>query len=358
MNATAHLLQQAYAHSLKLYPRAFREEYTEELCAVFNLATERAAQTGVWGLAKVAWRELRDLPFAVMAAYVRERRRMQMQKRLDRWFTHEPGSWQEVLLAALPFLLLMGFPGILTVFSLEKSIPAVIGIGILSLIVVILATLGIIGLFVKLPRWALPYAGMPLALVAFVFMFTLGMRTLFLGDSGTPWVLRMSGFLAIFLIVVLGLMLLCVWLSKLLTLTHPFYERVQSDWSLLSFMMYGGALVFLAGMYEDVVGAGWHVLITLIPLVLGIWVYLRDERMSRRLWTLVLSVTAAMGIALVANLQLTDGFSPTALQIGPLALNRVVLSVILTWLTCETMILAPLLLRFAVPPRQPVMAEH
>ncbi|MBN2502874.1 MAG: hypothetical protein JXB38_18990 [Anaerolineales bacterium] len=357
MNASANLIQQVYVHALKLYPRAFREEYAEELCTVFNLVTERAAQTGVLGLVKVAFRELRDLPFAIIAAYVRERRRMQMQNRLDRWFTHEPGSWQEILLAALPFLLLMGFPGILTVFSLDKIIPAVIGLGLLGLIVVILATLGIIGLFVELPRWALPYAGMPLALVAFVFMFALGMRTLFFGDSGAPWALRMSGFLAIFLIVVLGLTLLCVWLSKLLPLTRPFYERVKADWSLLSFTMYGGALVFIAGMYEDIVGAGWHLLLTLIPLVLGIWVYLRETRMSRRLWTLVLSVTAAMGIALAANLQLMDWVSPTALQIGPLALNRAVLSVILTWLTCETMILAPLLLRFTTPPRRPILAE-
>jgi hypothetical protein len=355
MNAPANLLKQAdllkqvYSYSLRLYPRAFQDEYAEELCAVFSLVMDGAAEDGILGLAKVGWRELRDLPVAVVAAYVRERRRIQMQNRLDRWFTHEPGSWQEILLAALPYILLMGFPGILTVFSLDKSVPAIIGLGLLGLIVLLLAALGIIGLFVQLPRWAMPYAGMPLALVAFIFISVLGTRTLLFGDLNAPWVLRISGFLVIFLTMIFSLTLLCIWLSKMVPLTRPFYERVKADRSLLSFTMYGGALVFIAGMYEDIAGAGWHVLLTLIPLVLGIWVYLRLQQTRGRLLALLLSVTVAMGIALVANLQLMDWVPTTALQIGTLSINRTVLSVTLTWLTCETMILAPALLRFKAP---------
>jgi hypothetical protein len=251
----------------------------------------------------------------------------------------------------------MGFPGLLTVFSLDKSIPALIGLGVLGLIFLVLASLGIMGLLARMPRWALPYAGMPLALVAFVFINVLGVQTQFFGSSDAPWVLRMSGFLAIFLVMVFALTMLSVWLAGKVPLTRPFYERVKADWSLLSFTLYGGALIFIAGMYEDIAGAGWHVLLTLIPLVWGIWVYLRAERMERRLLALFLSIAAAMGIALVANLQLMDWVSPTALQIGPLALNRVVLSVILAWLVCEAMIFAPALLQFTLPPRSPVPAE-
>lgn len=356
MNAPTNLLKQVYTYSLKLYPRAFQDEYAEELCAVFSLVMESAAGDGILGLVKVGWRELRDLPVAVVAAYVRERRRIQMQKRLDRWFTHEPGSWQEILLAALPYLLLMGFPGVVAVPALDEAIPAVVGLGLLGLIFLILAILGILGLLTQLPRWAMPYAGMPLALVAFVPIYVLGIQKLFFGGIEAPWVLRMSGFLVIFLTVLFGLILLCVWLSRIVPLTRPFYERLQEDRSLLSFAMYGGSLLFVAGMYEDIKGAGGYLLLTIIPFVLGIWLYLRDQNAGRRLWTLLLSVTVAMGIALVANLQLMDWVSQTALQIGTLSISRTVFSVILTWITCGVMILAPTLLQFTTPSNESLTA--
>jgi hypothetical protein len=357
MNTPATLLSRVYALSLKLYPRTFRAEYEEELCTVFDLVAESAAQAGTLGLAKIAWRELRDLPISIVAAYVRERRRFQMQNRLNRWFNHQPGSWQEILLATLPFLLLMGFPGILTVASLDKTIPAVLGLGLLGLIFLVLASLGIIGLLVKLPRWAMPYAGMPLALTAFVAMFILNTPDTFFGSMSAPWAARMLGFLAVFLGVLFVITALCIWLSQKLALTHPFYERLQEDWSLLSFAMYGGTLVFVFGMYEDIEGAGWYVILTLIPLILGIWAYLGDRRTGRRLFALLLSITVAMGIALVANLQLMDWVSPAALRIGSLSLNRVTMSVILSWFTCGVMILAPAVLQFTFPTGKLIPAE-
>ena len=61
--------------------------------------------SGSWGLFRLGLEELRDLPLALAAAYLRERNRHKMKRNLEHWFAHEPGSGQEVLLAVLPFLL-------------------------------------------------------------------------------------------------------------------------------------------------------------------------------------------------------------------------------------------------------------
>jgi len=114
MNAPTNLLTQVYTFSLKLYPRAFRAEYEEELCAVFSLVIETAAGDGILGLAKVAWRELRDLPFSVVAAYVSERRRIKMQNQMNKT-TKQVLFWTPRILCVLFALFLSLFA--LDVFS-------------------------------------------------------------------------------------------------------------------------------------------------------------------------------------------------------------------------------------------------
>jgi hypothetical protein len=341
MKKSTDRLCQLYKHSLRLYPRSFRETYDEELCVVFNLAVEEAAGDGFFGLLVFVCRELRDLPMAVFVSHARERRRLAMQRRLNRWFIQDPGSWQEVILAITPYLLLCLIPGFLSATTLDQSIPPHVGLLILGGIVGILAVLGLISLSVELPRWSMPYAGIPMALVVLLGLFALNARFTFFNGGPTDWWTRMLGFLGIYLVVLVTAMMAAVWMSGKLTRTRSFFNRVKKDWTLISFCMYGSALIFVVGMYEDLHGAGWYLVLTAILLILGVWIYLRSQDARHRMLALTLSIGLAMLIALIANIQLMDWASPIEINIGPLAINRATVSVLLTWLACEVMILAP-----------------
>jgi hypothetical protein len=346
MNIFADWLSQMYAKSLAYYPLGFRTDFADEARDIFDLRVKDAAKGGFWSLVKLALRELSDLPLTLLTLYTRERKISAMQKHLNRWFVHEPGSWPEVLLASMPFLMLFLFPGIFSFSSVEDSIPAPLGIGLLGLVVLFLALLGIVGLLVRLPRWAMPYAGVLISLGVFLVLMGSGVSTYFFsGQMSAPWWLRMVAFEAIYLCALAAAMILVVWLTRRISLTTTFFEQVQKDWSLLSFAMYGGGTVLILGMYEDISGGGLYILMTAVPLLLGIWVYLRRQVVQWRIVALSVAITLAMGIALVANLQLMDWASPLVFEIGSLDITRSILSIILTWFLCEGMVFMPMLLR-------------
>jgi hypothetical protein len=345
MNIPAGWLVQLYAKILLLYPRHFRADFADEMQVVFNLRVKDTVGRSFWRLLLLALRELGALPLALLASYARERRKLAMQKHLNRWFVHAPGSWPEGLLACIPFLMLFLFPGIFSFSRLETGVPAPLGLGLLGLVVLSLALLGMIGLLVRLPRWAMPYAGVLLSLGVFFVLMLSGVFTYFFsGQNSAPWWLRMVTFEAVYLCVLAAAIILVVWLAYRIPMTTAFYGQVQRDWSIISFAMYGGAMVFILGMYEDISGGGWYILITAVPLLLGTWIYLHHQAKQGRILALSIAITLAIGIALVANLQLLDWVSPLVFEIGGLGITRSVLSIILTWLLCEAMLFMPMLL--------------
>jgi len=355
MNQTNHWLIRVYTKSLALYPRRFRADFADEMQAVFNLRVKDVAGQGVVSLLKLALRELIDLPLTLLTLYARERRMSIMQKQLNRWFIHGPGSWQEVLLACLPFLVLFLFPGVFSFPGVEESVPVAIGLGLLGLLVLTLAVLGIAGLLVRLPRWALPYAGVLITGVVFLVLILSGTSSLFHGGLSAPWWLRMLAFDIISLGAMVVTMILLIWIAQKIPLTRDFFGQVQKDWSLFSFAMYGGAMVLVLGMYEDISGAGLYILVTAVPLFLGVWAYLRTQALHWRIIAMFLAVTLSMGITLLANLQLKDWVSPVEFTIGALDINRSVLSILLTWFLAVTMLFIPMILPripFSKPARE------
>jgi hypothetical protein len=347
MSGLAGWLARLYTRSLCLYPRSFRCEFADEAVAVFDLGLKEAAGGGSWGLMRYAARELYDLPLVLLTLHARERRKSVMQKKLDQWFIHAPGSWAEVLLACTPFLALFIFPGVFSFSQIEQSIPGPLGLALLAGLVLFLAVLGIVGLLVRLPRWVMPYAGVFACLVVMFTLMLFGLSDLFFGKWVTaPWWLRMAAFELIYLAALVAAMALVVWLARRVALTGPFFEQVQKDWTQLSFAMYGGGMVFILGMYEDIHGAGMYILLTTLPLLLGTWLFLRGRSAAGKLTALAAAVTLAMGIAFLANLQLMDWISPVELRLGGLEITRNISSLLLTWLLCEAMLFVPLLLQY------------
>ncbi len=355
MNQTAPWLLRMYSKTLALYPRRFRVDFGDEMETVFSLRVVDAAEHGLWRLIRLALCELIDLPLTLLTLYARERRMSVMQKHLNRWFTHGPGSWQEVLLACLPFAVIFLFPGIFSFPGVEESVPVPIGLGLLALVVLALAALGIIGLLVKLPRWAMPYAGVLITVVVFIVLSILKVPPLVYAQSFASWWLRLLALDILCLFVLAGTMTLLVWLAGKIPPAARFFEQVRKDWSLFSFAMYGGAMILVLGMYEEVPDAGLYILVTAIPMLLGAWAYLHIQAAGWRLVAMSAAVTVAMVITLTANIRLVDWVSPVEFSIGGLDITRSILSVIMVWPLSVGMLFVPMLLPlipFSKPARE------
>ncbi len=344
MNNASLWFTRLYAQLLALYPRRFQADFAEEMKAVFALRIKEAARAGIGQPLCLTLREMGALPLALWAAYTRERRPLIMQKRLVRWFIHEPGSWQEILLASLPFLALCLVLGTFSFKAMEAGLSPLVGLGLMGLIILALALLGIAGMLVRLPRWSMPYAGVLIAGAVFLALNLLGLQDLFFGGMQGPWWLRMAAFELLYLVVLFAATLLSLRLARKIALTSIFFEQVRKDWSLISFAMYGGAFTLVIGMYEEIANGGLYILLTILPFLFSTWVYLRQPSLRRRLTALSLGITVAMGIALVAHLLRMDLFSPAVFQVGGMVVTRSILSIFLSWLLGLGMLFVPMLL--------------
>lgn len=68
-----------YTHLLRLYPRQFRETFIDEMQVVFAMALQDATKRGGFHVARILYRELVDLPVAVISQHIYERRKIVMR---------------------------------------------------------------------------------------------------------------------------------------------------------------------------------------------------------------------------------------------------------------------------------------
>jgi hypothetical protein len=67
-------IRRVYSSFLSLFPKNYREEYSEELQAVFNLSLDDAMKIGSMEVAGVILRELIGLPTAILHEHLRKPR--------------------------------------------------------------------------------------------------------------------------------------------------------------------------------------------------------------------------------------------------------------------------------------------
>lgn len=343
MNTTGEKLLAFYRQAIRLYPQPFQETYAEELTAVFALQLQAQEAAGTLPLIKTALCELRDLPPSILAAFLRERRRHKMKLSLNHWFSNNTGSERELLLAALPFLLIGFIPGLLSSIPAIQNLPQMVGGIILGTLFLVLAALGVIGLLVELPRWSLTYAGISLTLLALSTIISPNLwGGLPLPANWPVWSLNalLFGAFLIALALSTGIVL---WAARHIQIMKPFANNIRNDRSLLSFMMFAGAYVLVVAHYEDLPESGFYLIGSSLMMVAGAWVYLRAEKLSAKLWALVVANLLGNAITLAANLTLFP--SPVwKIEFAGLQFPATVMFVLLTWLTSLTMILAPLVL--------------
>lgn len=161
MNRSLQFLCRLYGMGLNLFPKKYREEYGAELQAVFGLSLDDAAQKGRFEIEKLVIRELISLPKAVILEHLRQRRRSKMAGKLASRFDFTPGSRTEIWAALAPFLfgMVMNF---LAYIDRSITVPVWIQIAIVLFFWSSVLVLFLVRSTKGMPRWFLPYLGLPL----------------------------------------------------------------------------------------------------------------------------------------------------------------------------------------------------
>jgi hypothetical protein len=286
----------AYARLLKLFPRSYQSEYSEELEFVVRQTVEKAAERGKLSLLRLTWRELRDVPQAALRAHIREGRQWIMASDIPADLLEDPVVGWKWLLVFVPFLMATSIPLLNLVNGLSDADVLILLVGMLAVLMYLVI---IAGFSRGLPRWSIPSAGLLVCIAGYRIFTAWVDPTLpqFHLSSVSEEILfaAVMGFIFYGHMLLLSAMLVLVaaWVRPL----RRFYKRVRWDWSLLSFLLYSGALVALLlgfGRYQD---SEPYQLIGLVILGFGALVYLRTSRPFARLGSLL--VAAALTMVLI-----------------------------------------------------------
>lgn len=291
MRRSTRIVARLYALLLRLYPRAYRIEYGQELCAVFSLTVREAARRGAFSLIGLSLRELRDLPGAILHAHRRERKRWDMAADGALDFSFETGSWREALAAALP---LVGFVASIVMAGAVRRLLAAAHLDFLfrllwadaiwgaplPMALTLLLLGGLLAAWLKsFPRWSYTYLGW---LPVFALSGLLG------PDDPTFWRIWVPS---------LGTLLLALLLRPSLAPLKALWRSWWWDWTLSSFAVLSLLAFLLTASFDEMPGprAFWQSL-SVAVLVVGALGYVRAPKRASRVAALLGS--AVLGVAL------------------------------------------------------------
>jgi len=294
-----------YSLLLYLFPKAYRDEYGDEMQAVFDLSLEDAVRTGKFEVVKVFLRELVALPPAIVHEQLRERRKAKMTREFSSRFDFAPGSPKEVLAAVAPFLLCGTIPFLVSLFiSRPHILDEMLGICMLVSMISVLA----VGFFRHVPRWFMPYLGLPLPLLSAVISINwwdVWSRS-FLANLSTT--LFLWTFLSYGLLweIFIALLVLLVVFSAAIPRYRPFYRRLRNDWTLLCFILYGATPSMAFFAFEGFPQTGPFRELIFLIVAAGGWLYLQNDVPWKKFLILIGGQTLSIFTAAVAQVVLYE----------------------------------------------------
>jgi hypothetical protein len=268
--------------------------------SVFSQTLREASEDGAISIGLVILRELRDLPAAALNERLLERQSDSNRASKSAARPVEPLTHIELLFALAVFLIPAGF-------ILYNSAPSPLVNQIVPPVLFTLLLVGsMVGMIKRFPRWSLPYFGLVLSAVVFLFLFQGGAQ-------------RMSAFLSsrfafhpidelsqLFMVIFWDGM---VWLSLLALVTIsiivlsrvpkfvPLVQRMLDDWTRLSYLFYGCSMLALV-LTLDAYNYDAHIaLASMFCLAAGAWYYLRSDQQESRFLALFGGLTLAMLVA-------------------------------------------------------------
>jgi len=162
-----------------------------------------------------------------------------------------------------------------------------------------------------LPPWSTPYLGV--LRVGFVFFVLFWPLIQLIYPVFTSWIWPMHSWSMPLRIFYQGVQAAVLWLSVLLTAfvlvsllrlwkhTRSLWQQVQQDWTLLSFILYGGLVLNIVLIFDEYQGDGPWMAAAWLSLGIGGWFYLRARTQKQRLITLLCGATVAMWIVAVGK---------------------------------------------------------
>lgn len=305
MRSNLGFLHKFYAGLLKLYPKTFRQEYGDELQAVFKLSMDDAMKVGNWEIARVVLQELINLPKAAFFEHVRERRNVKMTREFTSRFDFAPGSRKEILAAVAPFLLCGTVPFLVSLLITGPNIlEEMLGICMLASMISVL----VVGFFRHVPRWFMPYLGLPLPLLSALISINWldKLSSSFLLNRSMPlflWTFISYGFLwGIFIL----LLVLLVVFSAAIPKYRPFYRRLRNDSTLLCFIIYGATPSMAFFCFEGYHDTGPFRELIFLIVAAGGWLYLRNDAPWKKFLSLIGGVKLSMFTAAVGQVVLYE----------------------------------------------------
>lgn len=285
-----------YKALLRLYPRSFQAEFAEEMISVFEEALGEAASRGWLAQLRRLLVEVLSLPAGVLQISLKNQPVPNPKKPGGLEWEGPPSSWESLVALAV---------FVLPVANLWlNSVPQGTSFLLLLCMASLLAGCFVIGLKSGFPRWSLPYLGLALSALSFVFVFQwasdriapslLPIPTPLPQDESLTLLLQSVGagmmWLSLFAMTFLFLGLLA-----LVHRFHPLLARLRQDWTLVSYILYSGTLFTLGFTFDQYHAEQPYTLASSLCLVTGAWLYLRSRRPWQRTLALLAGITLAMG---------------------------------------------------------------
>jgi hypothetical protein len=208
-----------------------------------------------------------------------------------------PGSRKEVLAAVAPFLLFGAVPILINLsgrfititrpYILEEALSICMLASMISLLVA--------GFFRNVPRWFMPYLGLPLPILC-ILIFN-GLQDAW-GGFPVPYIT--SQFLQHFVRIaplwgmLIPLIVLLVASAVIIPRFRPFYRLIRNDWTLLCFILYGAAPIMALVPFEGYQKYGLYVVLMFLILATGGWLYLQNDVSWKKFLILIGGMTLSM----------------------------------------------------------------
>lgn len=342
------IIEWIYSGLLSFYPTKYREEFADEMREVFSQSASDACREGSISLTALLIGELLDFPGSVLQAHMGIQNADLGTARHPSQPLTDPAelSWRELLLALAVFLL----PAAMLLINQADLPTSASGLNAVALFMAIMVAAGFLR---GTPLRSLPYFGVVLAIAGYLYLFQwvagLVSPALISNFSSGPWDRSTYLLLKVFSNGMLWLMLFCLTLLVVALLTlfnrfQPLFRRVNHDWTLLSYILYGESAFTLLLLFESYRYEPSYAVASLLCLAAGGWIYLRSNQRRRRILSLVSGLTLAVWIAALGTwLSLPDArVSIIALLAGEG--SRAAGQVLLAWVLMLLALLLPGLL--------------
>jgi hypothetical protein len=297
MSGMTHWLSRIYGLLLRLYPRQFRVEFSDEMQCVFADAVNDAARRGLAAALTVCAREMWELPRNVVCEHWGSLQKGSVGMNGTAALDEHPSSWLGTLIGALPFLL-FGPITVLLAYPYSHLRSAVL----LNIIYPLVLLIGLAaGWSAKWPRWSFPYLCVGILLCDHWIAQSIGQ----LIQSGVPRVFGLDQewtmvgqfvqSLAFYVLVPAAVLLLMRRIGWL----RPLYLRIRQDWTQLSFgLLIVGALMLGGVDYDEDPRLTLAVILPGVIVLSSAVAHLRSTNKTQRVLSLLLGLLIAVAVGI------------------------------------------------------------